>query len=75
MLDKLSNLVEEKKVSTFEALMMIIEEYDLEPSEVIKELPLAIVEQMKQDAINEGKLRPSMAETFMKTFSINDFFQ
>ena len=38
MLNKISTLVRDKKCSTFEALLMIIEEHDLEPSEVIKEL-------------------------------------
>ena len=74
MLNKISTLVRDKKCSTFEALLMIIEEQDLEPSEVIKELPPSIVEKLKQDAISDGKLRPSMIEAFSQTFSINDFF-
>ena len=74
MLEQISIIVRDKKCSTFEAILMIIEEHDLEPSEVIKELPPSIVEQLKQDAIADGKLRPSMIESFRQTFSINDFF-
>ena len=74
MLEQLSQIVEEKKCSLFEALMMFIDEQDLEPSEVVKELPLAIVEQLRADAINDNKLRPSTIAMFRQTFSVDDFF-
>lgn len=74
MLEKISQLVEKHKITTFDALMMIVEEEDLEPSEVIKDLPLAIVEQLRQDAINDKKLRPSIIAAMQQTFSVNDFF-
>lgn len=75
MLEKISQLVDKHKITTFDALMMIVEEEDLEPSEVIKDLPLAIVEQLRQDAINDKKLRPSTIAAMQQTFSVNDFFQ
>jgi len=74
MLAQISNIVRDKKCSTFDALLLIIEDQDLEPSEVIKELPQSIIEQLKQDAIDDGKLRPSMIELFQKTFLVDDFF-
>lgn len=75
MLDKISQLVDKHKITTFDALMMIIEEEDLEPAEVIKDLPQSIVEQLRQDAINDNKLRPSTIAVMQQTFSVNDFFQ
>lgn len=75
MLEKISQLVEKHKITTFDALMMIVEEEDLEPSEVVKVLPLSIIEQLRQDAINDNKLRPSTIAAMQQTFSVNDFFQ
>lgn len=74
MIGQISNIVRDKKCTTFDALLLIIEDQDLEPSEVIKELPQSIIEQLKQDAIDDGKLRPSMIELFQKTFLVDDFF-
>ena len=74
MIGQISNIVRDKKCTTFDALLLIIEDQDLEPSEVIKELPQSIIEQLKQDAIDGGKLRPSMIELFQKTFLVDDFF-
>ena len=74
MIEQISNIVRDKKCTTFDALLLIIEDQDLEPSEVIKELPQSIIEQLKQDAIADGKLRPSMIELFQKTFLVDDFF-
>ena len=74
MIEQISNIVRDKKFNTFDALLLIIEDQDLEPSEVIKELPQSIIEQLKQDAIDDGKLRPSMIELFQKTFLVDDFF-
>ena len=74
MIEQISNIVRDKKCTTFDALLLIIEDQDLEPSEVIKELPQSIIEQLKQDAIDDGKLRPSMIELFQKTFLVDDFF-
>lgn len=74
MLAQISNIVRDKKCNTFDALLLIIEDQDLEPSEVIKELPQSIIEQLKRDAIDDGKLRPSMIELFQKTFLVDDFF-
>lgn len=72
--EHISKIVTEKQITIFDALLLIIEEQDLEPSEVIKELPQSIVEQLKQDAISDGKLRPSMIVGFRQSFSIDDFF-
>ena len=74
MIGQISNIVRDKKFNTFDALLLIIEDQDLEPSEVIKELPQSIIEQLKQDAIADGKLRPSMIALFQKTFLVDDFF-
>ena len=74
MIGQISNIVRDKKCTTFDALLLIIEDQDLEPSEVIKELPQSIIEQLKQDAIADGKLRPSMIALFQKTFLVDDFF-
>lgn len=58
----------------WDAVMEIVREDDLEPSEFVKTLDPLIIERLKQSALEEKLVRPSFASEAQSNELIDGFF-
>lgn len=61
-------------LSFWDAVMEIVREDDLEPSEFVKTLDPLIIERLKQSALDEKLVRPSFASETQSNELIDGFF-
>ena len=73
VIDILCDIKQQKDLSLYQALLYYIELNDLEPSEVLQSLDPNTVEIIKQDALTNGALKPSIKNSILSS-TINGFF-